>query len=147
MHTVPGGFTNLLRPGTARDAALGTQRLRPRTIQTRPTPPSDARTTARDRPAGRHAHGCRDRAAGHSAASCCIVQCSAVGVVLSHRPQSTVPVTGAPTADLGPLGTSRVVVGGRYATKHENDISRATLCVGFLDLGTFFMSCVRDVQW
>ena len=68
----------------------------------------------------------RDRAAGHSAASCCIVRCSAVGVVLSHRPQSTVPVTSAPTADLGPLGTSRVVVGGRYATKHENDRFPAT---------------------
>ena len=29
----------------------------------------------------------------------------------------------------------------------QNARDRNVLCVGFLDLGSFFMSCVRDVQW
>ena len=49
-----------------------------------------------------------------------------VGVVLSHRPQSTASISSAPTADMGPLATSRVLVGGRYAKKYKNVISRST---------------------
>ena len=60
----------------------------------------------------------RPRRAGRSDASSCFVRCSAVRLVHSHHPHSTLSVTSASLPDMRTLETSRVLVGGRHATIH-----------------------------
>ena len=81
---------------------------------------SDRRALAVDRAS------CRRRAlmaCGHAAVCCAaswvFVRCSGVDVVLSHRPQSTVPVPSAPMVGIGPLVTCRVRVGECFTTEYE----------------------------
>ena len=57
-----------------------------------------------------------EHAAACYAASWVFVRCSGADVVLSHRPQSTVPVPSAPVVGMGPLVSCRVRVGKCYAT-------------------------------
>ena len=60
-----------------------------------------------------------EHAARCFAASWVFVRCSGADVVLSHRPQSTVPVPSAPMVGMGPLVTCRVRVSECYANESE----------------------------
>ena len=60
-----------------------------------------------------------EHAARCFAASWVFVRCSGADVVLSHRPQSTVPVPSALMVGMGPLVTCRVRVSECYANESE----------------------------
>eukprot|EP00966_Prymnesium_polylepis_P205546 4763438-Prymnesium_polylepis.1 len=62
------------------------------------------------------------------------LRCSAVRLVHSHHPYSTLSVTRASVSDMRALETSRVLVGGRYATIHTYTKKRHIPCLSRLRL-------------